>query len=264
MAELVLEETIELDGRQAVLLTLNRPEKFNAVIPETVVLLREKLQRLSNSGVGAVVLTGAGRAFCAGGDLSRYQVLFDQPHELERYMDDFMAVCELLETIPAATFAMVNGVCVAGGLELALACDAILVADSARIGDGHLRFGQIGGTGGTQRLSRAIGYQRAKYWLLSGRLFSAEQAVADGLAVEAVPAADLRARTLKLAAEAARHSPLGVGISKKLIRAAVDETRPAGFERERRLVFDYVTTSDDAREGLAAFVAGRNQVFTGR
>ena len=227
-------------------------------------MLRDVLVELSVDGTTrAIVITGAGPAFSAGGDLQGYQTLYRQPEEFSRFLETFHQVCDLLERSPAVTVAMVNGACVAGGLELALACDLITMAEDAMIGDGHLRFGQLPGAGGSQRLVRAIGWQRARHWLLTARLFDAPTALAAGLVVGTFPAEDLRAETLALLAPVLGQSPLAVAKMKELIRLADEAPLSEGLRQEMRIVADYAVTSHDATEGLKAFAERRDPDYRG-
>jgi len=257
---------VELLAEGAVaLVTLNRPGERNPLDRRTISALYSQLVRLTTSNlIDAIIVTGAGPAFSAGGDLKGYTSLFDRPEEFLVFMEEFSALCDLLETCSQVTVAMVNGDCVAGGLEIALSCDFVTIAEDARIGDGHLRFGQLPGAGGSQRIVRAIGAQRAKHWLLSGDLFGAEEAVRAGLAIETAPRDRLLERTLSIVLNATLHSSLARRKMKQLIRYAVDTHLSDGLQREIQLVLDYATTSQDAREGLAAFAERRNPRYLGR
>jgi enoyl-CoA hydratase/carnithine racemase len=261
---LVLRHKTEVDGNGIVTLTLNRPRERNPLDGATVEMLRDLLVELSGDDTTrAIVITGAGPAFAAGGDLKGYQTLYRAPDEFARFLETFGQVCDLLERGPAVTVAMVNGACVAGGLELALACDLVTMAENAMIGDGHLRFGQLPGAGGSQRLVRAIGWQRARHWLLSAHLFDAPSALAAGLVVGAFPAGRLRAETFALLTPILGQSPLAVSKMKELIRLADEAPLSAGLLEERRIAFEYATTSHDAMEGLMAFAERRNPSYRG-
>jgi enoyl-CoA hydratase len=195
--------------------------------------------------------------------MKAYRELYGNTKEFRAFMNEFNSVCDLLETTSLLTIAMVNGVCVAGGLEIALACDLVTISKAARIGDGHLKFGQLPGAGGSQRLVRALGPQRAKYWLLSARLFDAEEAVDVGLAVEAIDPDRLLERTMQLVDGMLSHSSLARKRMKQLIRIAVDTHQSEGLLREIDVVLEYAHTSSDAREGLDAFVEQRAPRFVG-
>jgi enoyl-CoA hydratase/carnithine racemase len=263
--ELILVTQVALGDATAALLTLNRPDSRNPIDKITIRLLNTILSELIEEGqVAAVILTGTGEAFSAGGDLKGYRALYRNPESFKTFMQDFDEVCRILETAPFLTIAMINGTCVAGGLELSLACDFITIADEARVGDGHLRFAQLPGAGGSQRLVRAIGVQRAKYWLYTGRLFPATEAVAAGLAVFSAPGAELLERTLALAAEVAGLTPLGWRTMKQLVDVAQHTHLPDGLRIESRTVFEYATSSHDATEGLKAFAERRPARYLGR
>lgn len=264
VANLLLLEWIDTDGLDAVVITLNRPDQRNPIDKHTIRALRELIRELSEpGGPRAIVITGAGSTFSAGGDLKGYQTLYRDPAAFRQFMDDFDATCEIIERSPAVVVAMINGTCVAGGTEIALACDLIVIADEARIGDGHLGFAQLPGAGGSQRLVRAIGVQRARHWLLTGRLFPASVAVDIGLAVSSAPAERLRDHVLELLKEMAPRTALGQARMKELIRVAQATHLGDGLKIETDIVHAYATTSFDATEGLMAFAERREPRYRG-
>jgi enoyl-CoA hydratase len=263
--ELILISRVPLGERSAAILTFNRPEARNPIDKVTLARLRQILLELTEDGdIGAVVLTGQGGTFSAGGDLKGYQSLYRDPDRFRVFMEDFDAVCRILETAPMLTISMINGTCVAGGLELSLACDFITIADTARVGDGHLRFAQLPGAGGSQRLTRAIGVQRAKFWLYTGRLFSAAEATQAGLAVLCAPDDQILEQTLQLAREVTALTPLGWRTMKGLVDTAQRSLLADGLLIEGRTVFEYATGSHDATEGLQAFAERRPAHYLGR
>jgi enoyl-CoA hydratase len=192
-----------------------------------------------------------------------YQVLFSDRPRFERFVQAFGRVCKLLERSKILTVAMVNGTCLAGGTELALACDLITLSDTARIGDGHLRFSMMPGSG-VQRMVRAVGVQRARHWILTGDLVTAEVAVAAGLAIGAVSAHRLEDYTLEEVARICQASPLALAQVKSLIVTALTTSFDEGLEIEEQTAVGYATGSEDAIEGLRAFASKRAPRFTGR
>jgi enoyl-CoA hydratase len=261
----VVIEDVPLSHGVARILALNRPDQRNPLDHATVTRLHALVTEADADPLArVVVITGAGPAFSAGGDLRAYIDLYRDERRFRAFLDEFRVLNALLEHGRFVSIAMVNGACVAGGLELALACDLITIADDARIGDGHLATGQIDGAGGSQRLVRAVGVQRAKQLLLTGRLWTAEEAVASGLALFRAGASELRDRTLALAAELAAHSPIAVRHMKTLI----GYSEHLGFEdaltAEQKVVVGYATESHDATEGLLAFLEHRPPRYTGQ
>jgi enoyl-CoA hydratase len=247
------------------LLTLNRPEQRNPVDHATVRRLHDLLTNAdADSDITAVVLTGADPAFSAGGDLRGYLTLYRDEPQFRSFLRDFTAVNALLERGRFVSVAMVNGACVAGGLELLLSCDLSVAADDAKIGDGHARSGQLPGAGGSQRLWRAVGTVRAKDLLLTGRLVSGTEAAAMGLVTMAVPRPALRDRTLELARHVATNSPVVVAKMKELQAVAETHVLDAGIAIEHDVVVEHATTSHDAIEGLHAFLERRDPDWQGR
>lgn len=254
-----------LDDPEALVLTLNREAERNPLDMGTLLELQGHLEQArQDQRLRAIIITGAGPGFSAGGDLKAYARLYDEPADFADFLGTFGQVCTLLEECSAITIAMVNGACVAGGLELALSCDLITMSETARIGDGHVQFAQLPGAGGSQRLVRAIGVQRAKNWLITGRLVSAAEALEAGLVSLVTPPELLRDGTLELARSLERTSALTLERMKQLIRVATYTALDQGLAREREIVFEYATQSADAREGLQAFAERRPPTYLGR
>jgi len=254
-------------SRIAVVLTLSRPDRLNAIDWEMLRELDAVIEDLSHrSDLCCALLTGAGRAFSAGGDLESYVELQRDPVAFPRFVADVHRVFGRLRDLPVPVVALVNGVTAAGGLELVLNCDFALVARSARIADGHLNFGQMGGGGVLTLLPRVVGLQRASELIYSGRFLSAEEAVEWGLAIRWVEDPELRENGLAFARQVALKSPLSVANAKAVLQglwaANGDLTSGLRFERERNAY--YCLTSEDAPEGLQAFREKRQPRFFGR
>ncbi|WP_188519127.1 enoyl-CoA hydratase/isomerase family protein [Alsobacter metallidurans] len=248
------------DGRAWV--TFNRPDKFNPLDWATLKELRRAVEALdANPAVRAVVFTGAGRAFSAGGDLAGYLSLYADKPAFRLFLDDFAAVCGLMERSSTIFIAAVNGTCVAGGLELLLACDLAFAADTARIGDGHVNFAQIPGAGGSQRLARAIGPMRAKHLMLSGRLLDAREAERIGLVAEVAPADALAGHVNAFVDDLVQRSATVLASMKKLVNDTRTLEWQAGLDAEMDVVHAYATGHPDAMEGLRAFAEKRRPHF---
>lgn len=256
-------------GRSAVaaVVRLNRPDQLNPIDGEVLAELDTVLDALvADRSVRAVLVTGAGRAFSAGGDMKKYQRLQRDPVGFPRFVAELHRVFGRLRDLPVPAVALVNGVAVAGGLELLLNCDFAIAARSARIGDAHLNFGQMGGGGVLTLLPRMIGRARAAELVLSGRLLSAEEAVEWGLVSRVVEDDELLSTGLDVAREVSVKSPLAVRNAKQVMHRiwADNSAVDAGLRYELESDAYYCLTSEDAPEGLAAFAEKRRPRFRGR
>lgn len=256
--------TLTFDSRIA-RITLARPDKLNPLDWATVGELKRAVAEVDAAeGVDFVILTGAGRSFSAGGDLDGYLRLYREPTEFQAFLEDFYDMLTGIEQARAIWIAAVNGVCVAGGIELLLACDMALAGASARIGDGHLNFGQLPGAGGSQRLPRAIGMLRAKHLMLTGELLDAERARDWGLVTKVVPDAELAAAAQDWIDALATKSPVGLAGAKRLANLTLATGYEEGLREEIAFVHRYATTEPDATEGLLAFKEKRSPRFGAR
>jgi enoyl-CoA hydratase len=254
-------------SRLVATVTLSRPDQLNAMDWEMLRELDAVIDRLAaQDDLCCALLTGAGRAFSAGGDLTSYIELQRDPVAFPRFVADVHRVFGRLRDLPVPVVALVNGVTAAGGLELLLNCDFALVARSARIADGHLNFGQMGGGGVLTLLPRLIGLPRAAELIFSGRALTADEAVDWGLATRCVDDGTLLESGLAFARQVAAKSPLAVANAKAVLQAlwASNGDVPSGLRLERERNAYYCLTSEDAPEGLQAFAEKRTPRFRGR
>lgn len=241
--------------------TLDRPDQMNAVSPE----LLEDLDRVCeaverDAAIKVVTLTGAGRAFCAGADLKVVQELAPQPDRWRTFMDLWHRVYNRVEALPQPVVAGVNGLALAGGLELVLVCDLAVADERAKIGDQHANFGLVAGGGGSQRLPRAIGLRRAKELMLLGGWLTAEQAAAWGLVNRVARAGELTKVLGEMASSLASLSASASRTAKALANRALDLDLAAGLALEKALTAEHMRSAD-AVEGLRAFVEKRKPRF---
>lgn len=225
-------------------------------------LARDQLSALfaaagTDAAVRVVLLAGAGdKAFTAGGDIPAF--LDASPETLTHLHQNVAAP----ERCSKPVIAKLHGYTFGVGLELALACDFRIAADDVQIGLPEVTIGMIPGSGGTQRLARLIGLGRAKDIVMRGRRVGADEALAIGLVTEVVPFADLDATADALATELMSHSPLALGMAKRVLNLAYDGPLQLGLEVEG-LAYGFLRTSDDFREGVEAFVERRPPEYTG-
>lgn len=254
-------ETILVEQRGAVtLLTLNRPKALNALNTQVLAeLLRALADYDADAAQRCAVLTGSERAFAAGADIKEMagQGFADM------YAGNFFAGYEQLTRTRKPLIAAVAGYALGGGCELAMMCDVILAADSAKFGQPEIKLGVSPGMGGSQRLARAVGKAKAMEMVLTGRMIDAEEAERAGLVSRVVPAAELLDEALRTAATIAEMAPLAAIANKEMVNAAFETTLAQGVQFERRLFHALFGTADQ-KEGMAAFVEKRAGQWSGR
>lgn len=243
-------------------ITLNRPEKMNALNEAVRQGLMSVLDGLAeDDAVRVAVLHGAGEAaFVAGADVTEFASR--SPHE-QRAVYQRRRVYDALAEFPKPVVCAVHGHCLGGGSELALACDVRVADRTARFAQAEIRLGIIPGAGGTQRLARLVGYGQAARIALTGDAIDAAEAHRIGLVELLVDEGTHLEAALQLAARMARWSPLALRLVKQSLRQALETPLSAGLEHEKEL-FLAAFGSEDAREGLAAFVEKRHAAFKGR
>jgi len=257
MAEMILVETHGPVG----LIRLNRPTALNALCDQLMEELGSQLLAFdADPAIGAIVLTGSERAFAAGADIKEMR---DRTYPAV-FNDDFIGKrWETVLQVKKPVVAAVAGFALGGGCELAMMCDIILAADTAKFGQPEINLGVMPGAGGTQRLTRAVGKSKAMEMILTARMMDAAEAERANLVSRVVPAADLVAEALKLGEKLAALSPVAVAMAKETVNRAFEMTLLEGIRYERRLFLSLFGTADQ-REGMAAFAEKRKPAFSGR
>lgn len=252
-------------GDGVAVITLNRPDKLNAFNEEMHLALRAALERAeADESVRALLLTGAGRGFCTGQDLGDRNVSGDAELDLGHTLETFYnPLIRKLRGLPLPVICAVNGVAAGAGANIALACDIVLAARSAKFVQAFCRLGLVPDSGGTYSLPRLVGEARAKGLALLGEALTAEQAEAWGLIWRAVDDDGLMEEARKLARHLATQPTKGLGFIKQAIQASPDNDLDAQLDLERDLQRQ-AGRSADYREGVAAFMAKRAPVFQGR
>jgi enoyl-CoA hydratase len=244
-------------------ITLQRPRALNAFNPALVAQLRTAVRHASDDpAVRVLVVTGSGQAFSAGADLKAISSP-DGDIDTEAmlaFVADAASMIEAVAAVPKPVIAAVNGVALAGGLELALACDLIIARDDASLGDAHANFGLVPGAGGSVRLARRIGAPAAKRLMFSGDIVAAPDLVACGLVDEVVAHDQFDQRVDELAANFGSKSPASLAAMKGLVDLAFDLPLAEALQAEQRALARHAT-SPDLAEGMAAFRAKRVPEF---
>jgi len=244
-------------------ITVNRPDKLNALNVETVQELKAAFEEFHNDAeVKAVVLTGAGeKAFVAGADISEFIHLdFEKGRHYARQGQE---LTKFIENFRRPVIAAINGYALGGGTEFALACHIRLASDNAKLGQPEVKLGLIPGFGGTQRLSRLVGKGKALELILSGKVIDAKEAYEIGLVNKVVPAKDLLAEAEAMAKEIIKNAPLALEYAIEAINRGLDKTLEAGLELEAE-IFGRACSTDDSLEGAKAFLEKRKPNFQGR
>ncbi|MDA0674780.1 MAG: enoyl-CoA hydratase [Proteobacteria bacterium] len=255
-------ETIAVDIRGAVgLITLNRPKALNALNTQMIQEMGRALDELeADAAIGAIVITGNEKAFAAGADIKEMK---DKTF-VEVYTEDFITKdWERIAKCRKPVIAAVAGYALGGGCEIALMCDFILAADTARFGQPEVTLGIPPGAGGTQRLTRIIGKAKAMEMCLTGRMMDAAEAERSGLVSRIVPADQLIEEAVRVAEQIARLSSPVVFMVKEAVQRSYETTLSEGIRFERRL-FHSAFALEDQKEGMTAFSEKRTARFTGR
>ncbi|CAO3428073.1 enoyl-CoA hydratase/isomerase family protein [Azospirillum endophyticum] len=247
-------------------ITLNRPEELNAIDPRMIAEFAEALDRAAaDAGVVALVITGAGRAFCAGADLGflNREPAGSRADAAAAFVRSASALMDRIEAFPKPVIAAVKGLATAGGMELVLSCDLVLAGRGARFGDGHANYGLLPGAGASARLPRKIGPTRAKHLFFTGDLVPAEELAISGLINQVVEDGELDSAVESLIRKLAAKSPLGLARMKQLVNDGLAQSQDAALQRELAMSALHMHSADFA-EGLAAFTEKRKPRFTGR
>ena len=256
-------ETITIEKRGAVaLLTINRPDKLNALnmkVHEEGVAALDALK--SDDSVRVVVLTGSGeKAFIAGADISEF---VEATPVAQRDLFHERTLFNTIDTFPKPVIAMINGFCLGGGNELALACDIRIGSEKARFSQPEINLGIMPGGGGTQRLARLIGEGRAMELCLLGDMIDAETAYKFGLLNRVFPIDQLEEETMKIAEMIAEKAPIALQLTKEAVKFASRSNLDEGLRREVDL-FAICFSTEDKKEGVSAFLEKRKPVFQGK
>jgi enoyl-CoA hydratase len=254
-------ETITVEQRERVtLITLNRPKALNALNAQVLTNLLATLAAFdADEGQGCAVITGSEKAFAAGADIKEMSAM----GFAEMYGTNHFSGWEAFGRTRKPVIAAVAGYALGGGCELAMMCDFILAADTAKFGQPEIKLGVTPGMGGSQRLVHAVGKAKAMEMVLTGRMMDAEEAERAGLVARIVPAADLVEEAVKTAATIASMAPLAVLANKEMVNAAFEMPLAQGVQFERRL-FNGLFGTEDQKEGMAAFTEKRPGNWKGR
>ena len=241
-------------------LRLHRPEALNALSNQLMSELVGALENLDDDdAIRCIVIAGDEKAFASGADIGE---LSHSTH-LELYFGGRIDKWDAIRSVRTPIVAAVSGYCLGGGCELAMACDLIVASETAQFGQPETNLGVLPGAGGTQRLTRAVGKSKAMDIVLTGRFLSAREAEAAGLVARVVAQEAWMAEAKRVAQAIAAKSPVGVRLAKEAVNQAFETNLRAGLDAERK-AFHLGLSSEDAREGMQAFLEKRPPKFKGR
>jgi enoyl-CoA hydratase len=255
-------DTIIVDSKGSVgLITLNRPKALNALSQQMVSEMGRALDAFeADVDIGAIVITGSDKAFAAGADIKEMAT----KTFAEAYLENFITRgWEAVASVRKPVIAAVAGYCLGGGCEVAMMCDFILAADTAKFGQPEITLGVIPGAGGTQRLPRAVGKAKAMEMVLTGRMMDAAEAERCGLVSRVIPAAELLDEALKVGARIASMGRPSVLAAKEAVNTTFETSLAEGIHFERRM-FHALFATEDQKEGMAAFTEKRQPSFKNR
>jgi enoyl-CoA hydratase/carnithine racemase len=257
-------KTIALTETKSVAtIRLSRAKQMNALSFVMIDELAAALGRIeANDAVRSLVITGDGLAFCAGADLTEVLDTVGVPGKRD-FLDAIAALFHRIRSFPLPVIGGLNGITMAGGLELAMCCDVLIAGESARIGDAHSNFGVFPGAGGAAVLPERIGLNNAKYLLFTGDALPARRLMEMGLVQEVVEDEALEARLQELGEKLAAKSPLVLRRMKSVANQSMEMSQSGALQLELETLRNHFR-SDDIKEGLAAFAEKRKPVFTGQ
>lgn len=260
-------ESIQLEMRgQVCVLTLNRPDRLNALTVEVANDFQTAVRDALEHGARAIVLTGSGRAFSAGGDLREMQEIASKEGRLEAFFDEPLRILNeailLIRQTPVPFIAAVNGVASGGGCNLALACDLVVAAESAKFNQAFIKIGLVPDCGGTFILPRLVGQKRAAEMMFTGDMVTAQQAAQMGMINATVPDGELMDHVMSLAERLAQSPTAAIAQIKRLLDASAVNDYGSQLDREREAQIEAGKTKDFV-EGVSAFLEKRPARFVG-
>jgi 2-(1,2-epoxy-1,2-dihydrophenyl)acetyl-CoA isomerase len=260
-------ETIQLEMLGPIcLLTLNRPDRLNALTVQAAKDFNAAVSEALESGARVIVLTGAGRAFCAGGDLREMQEIASREGRVEAFFDEPLQILNesilLIRQTPVPFIAAVNGVASGGGCNLALACDLVIAAESAKFNQAFIKIGLVPDCGGTFMLPRLVGWKRAAELMFTGNLISAAQAAEMGMINSVAADGELMSQVMAMAEQLAQAPTAAIGQIKKLLEASAINDYGSQLDNERKAQIESGKTKDFT-EGVSAFLEKRPPRFVG-
>ena len=252
--------TVLLEREEPVaVVRLNRPEALNALSNQLMSELVGALENLDDDAVRCIVIAGDEKAFASGADIGE----LSDSTPLELYFGGRIDKWDAIRSVRTPIVAGVSGYCLGGGCELAMACDLIVASETAQFGQPETNLGVLPGAGGTQRLTRAIGKSKAMDVILTGRFLTAREAEAAGLVARVVAAEAWLDEAKRLAHAIAAKSPVGVRLAKEAVNQAFETNLRAGLDAERK-AFHLALSSEDAQDGMKAFLEKRKPEIKGR
>jgi len=260
-------ETIQVEMHDSVgVITLNRPASLNALTETVAQEFLAAVSEIRELGARAIVLTGAGRAFCAGGDLRAMQIIAEREGRVDAFFDEPLGLLNecisLIRRSPLPFIAAVNGAASGGGCNLALACDLVVAGESARFNQAFIKVGLSPDCGGTFILPRLVGWKRATELMMTGDIIPAQRALEIGMINAVVPDAELMICALAMAERLAQGPTAAMGKIKELLEASATNDYGGQLELEREAQIKSGQTKD-FREGVAAFIEKRPPKFVG-